>query len=312
MGQIIKKVTPRVVATAIPAVIAQRQMSQVLGGGREYYRPMIRSRHPSHDPLREAMGRLPFRSVIRMGSTTELVDTFTRDGSRIELNSAEAIRNSSSKIRMKERFREADVNTASWIRANTPEAIIEGMSQFSESGSVSYPIVAKHAYGSRGTGNTLLKSEAEIRSWCVGKTLESYVFEKFYNYNKEYRLHVTKNGCFYACRKMLKSEFKDHPNAWQRHDDNCVWILQENDSFDKPSNWDEIVEHCTKALVSCGLDFGACDLRVQNSITSEGTVRPRCEFIVVEINSAPSFGEVTLEKYKIELRNLLIDKYNER
>jgi hypothetical protein len=34
---------------------------------------------------------------------------------------------------MKERFKEAGVNTASWIRANTPEAIIEGMSQFSES-----------------------------------------------------------------------------------------------------------------------------------------------------------------------------------
>jgi hypothetical protein len=26
---------------------------------------------------------------------------------------------------MKERFKEAGVNTASWIRANTPEAIIE-------------------------------------------------------------------------------------------------------------------------------------------------------------------------------------------
>jgi hypothetical protein len=38
------------------------------------------------------MERLPFRSVIRMGSTTELVDMFTRDGSRIELNSAEAIK----------------------------------------------------------------------------------------------------------------------------------------------------------------------------------------------------------------------------
>jgi hypothetical protein len=46
----------------------------------EIYRPMIRSRHPSHAPLREVMERLPFRSVIRMGSTTELVDMFTRDG----------------------------------------------------------------------------------------------------------------------------------------------------------------------------------------------------------------------------------------
>tara|TARA_R110000782_G_scaffold46439_1_gene102595 strand:+ start:248 stop:1186 length:939 start_codon:yes stop_codon:yes gene_type:complete len=312
MGKIIRKVTPKVVAAPRAAVIAQREMSQVLGSRRNFYRPMIRSRHPSHAPLREVMERLPFRSVIRMGSTTELEDVFTANGTRVELNSADAIRNSSSKIKMKECFTEANVNTASWIRASTPEAIIEGMSQFSESGEISYPIVAKHAYGSRGTGNTLLKSELEIREWCVGKNLESHVFEKFYNFNKEYRLHVTKNGCFYACRKMLKSEFKDHPNAWQRHDDNCVWILQENENFDKPSNWDQIVEHCVKALVSCGLDFGACDLRVQNSHTSEGIIRENCEFIVVEINSAPSFGDVTLEKYKNELRNLLIDKYNER
>jgi hypothetical protein len=312
MGKIIRKVAPKPVIIIEEQRSVQNQLRQIRGGGRNLYRPMIRSRHPSHAPLREVMERLPFRSVIRMGSTTELEDAFTADGTRIELNSAEAIRNSSSKIRMKERFREAGVNTASWIRANTPEDIIEGMSQFSESGSVSYPIVAKHAYGSRGTGNTLLKSELEVRSWCVGKNLERYVFEKFYNFNKEYRLHVTKDGCFYACRKMLKSEFKDHPNAWQRHDDNCVWILQENENFDKPSNWDEIVEHCTKALVSCGLDFGACDLRVQNSRNSDGTFRATCEFIVVEINSAPSFGDVTLEKYKTELRNLLIDKYNER
>jgi phosphoribosylaminoimidazole carboxylase (NCAIR synthetase) len=58
------------------------------------------------------------------------------------LNQLKLAKNSSSKIRMKERFKEAGVNTASWIRANTPEAIIEGVSQFSESDGVSYPIVA--------------------------------------------------------------------------------------------------------------------------------------------------------------------------
>jgi hypothetical protein len=96
---------------------------------------------------------------------------------------------------------------------------------------------------------------------------------------------------------MLKSEFKDHPNAWQRHDDNCVWILQENENFDKPSNWDEIVEHCTKALVSCGLDFGVRS-SCANSRNSDGTFRATCEFIVVEINSARSFGDVAHRKCK--------------
>jgi carbamoylphosphate synthase large subunit len=57
------------------------------------------------------------------------------------------------------------------------------MSQFSESDSVSYPIVAKHAYGSRGTGNTLLKSELEVRSMVLVKILKA-MFEKFYNFNK--------------------------------------------------------------------------------------------------------------------------------
>jgi hypothetical protein len=29
-----------------------------------------------------------------------------------------------------------------------------------------------------------------------------------------------------------------------------------NENFDKPQTWDEIVEHCTKALVSLRFNFG--------------------------------------------------------
>lgn len=288
------------------------------------FRPMIRSRHPSHDALRRELIRLPFRSVIRLGSLTELKDPSTLRGERVELNSAEAIKNSSNKLRMKECFTKSKVKTAEWYIYNkngngnnfqkqfpgeNDNTDLEGWEDFSEI-HLDYPIVAKSLFGSKGKGNTLIKSSIELDNFTDNHKMDNYIFEKYCNYNKEYRLHVTKNGCFYSCRKMLKKEFKEHDNSWQRHDDNCVWILEENAEFDKPVNWDEIIEHCVKALISCGLDFGACDLRVQNNRNSEGELRERCNFIVVEINSAPSFGKVTLEKYKEELPKLLIEKKN--
>lgn len=301
MGLLVKKVIKKSIGT--------------IGNGK--YRPMIRSRHPSHSKLRYEIDRLPFRSVIRFGSLTELVDPTSLSGNRIELNSKEAIRNSSSKLRMKQCFTDNKVKTANWFTLSPIgggyEIITHNAPNLNlDFAALEYPIVSKHHFGSRGTGNKLHKTQAELQEWMKDKKLENFIFEKFVNYNKEYRLHCTKNGCFYACRKMLKTEFKEHPNAWQRHDDNCVWILEENENFDKPSNWNEIIEHCVKAVTSCGLDFGACDLRVQNNIDEDGNKRKNCDFIVIEVNSAPSFGEVTLKKYKEELPKLLIEKYNAR
>ena len=284
----------------------KEKIEVVLKQYKEIYRPMIRSRHPSHAPFRTQLRKLPFRSVVRFGSLTELEDPASKNGSRIELNSKDAIKNSSSKLLMKQCFQDVRIKTADWESSS----IVNDIQLFIND--TGFPIIAKSHHGSRGLGNTMLKTQLEFDNWITGKTLSNYIFEKYYNYNKEYRLHVTKNCCFYTCRKMLRQEFKEHPNSWQRHDDNCVWILEENENFDKPNNWKEIEEHCVKALISCGLDFGACDLRVQNNNDNDGNRRYNPDFIVVEINSAPSMGLVTLEKYKEILPQLLIQKYNER
>lgn len=276
------------------------------------YYPQIRSRHPSHRGLRRSLARLPFRSVIRLGSLTELDDL-----PRVELNSAEAIRNSSSKLRMKQCFTRNGVKTAEWWKYNSQSNsfILHGEGDQSRLiANLEYPIVAKSHNGSRGRGNTLLKTADDVHNFINARpnNLNGYIFEKYCNFNKEYRLHVTADGCFYTCRKMLRQKFRDHPNSWQRHDDNCVWILEENENFDKPNNWNEIVEHCVKAVVSCGLDFGACDLRVQNNTNADGERRDNPDFIVVEVNSAPSFGDMTLVKYKEELPKLLVKKAIEK
>lgn len=266
------------------------------------FRPQVRSRHPSHDCLRTTLEKLPFKSVVRLGSTTPLADDVTHGGARIELNTVKAVKNSANKLSMKSCFAEAGVKTADWFEYNEQEQLfyktgLTTTEQRISAEQLPYPIVTKHIFGSRGTGNTLIKSSEELVTWMQGKTLSNYIFEKYYDYNKEYRLHVMRGNCFYTCRKMLKSDTPAE-ERWYRNDSNSVWILESNPLFDKPSNFDAIISECIKALNAVGLDVGACDVRVQSTKDKKGNIRINPEFIIVEINSAPSFGEITAEKYK--------------
>jgi glutathione synthase/RimK-type ligase-like ATP-grasp enzyme len=267
------------------------------------YNPRIRSRHPSHNTLRGVLPRMMETCTIRFGSITESNTT-------IEINSIESIKNSSSKLRMKRCFHEGKVKTAEWWTYELAGNIFVpfGMGdQGNSCADLPYPIVAKNIFGSRGEGNTLLHNQAELVAFLPGKTFTNYIFEKFYNYVREYRLHVTADGCFYTCRKMLKSGTSEDAK-WFRNDSNCVWIMEENPLFDKPVNWETIISECVKALNACELDFGACDLRVQSATDKKGQLRKEPpDFIVVEINSAPSFGEVTAIKYE-EMLPILINK----
>lgn len=288
-----------------------------------YFRPTLKSRHPSHEVLRRKNKKLPlfnFKSVIRLGSTTEMDDTVTSGGSRIEVNTVEAIKNASNKIKMKGLFTENNVKTADWwvYEGNNLFTIKHTNEEDPENTHTSienlpYPIVSKHKYGSRGTGNVKHDNAEELQEWMNSHrdTLDRYIFEKFYNFVREYRLHVTKDGCFYTCRKMLRRDTPEE-DRWYRNDDHCVWILEENELFDKPTNWDEIVEHSVRALNAVGLDVGAVDVKVQGATNSRGNRRENPKFIVLEINSAPSFGSITEEKYVEELPKILMNKYNEQ
>jgi glutathione synthase/RimK-type ligase-like ATP-grasp enzyme len=267
------------------------------------FRPRIRSRHPSHDILRTDLELLPFRSVVRLGSITN-VDV----PGIIECNSIEAVKNSANKLLMKRCFTLNGVKTADWWTVNKDSNFLnEETLEAINSSKLPYPIVAKHVFGSRGEGNFLLKDKTELDNWLKGKTLSNYIFEKFYSYSKEYRLHITKDGCFYTCRKMIKEETpKD--KRWFRNDSNSTWIVEENPQFDKPSNWNTVIEESVKALKAVGLDVGAVDLKIQTSSDKKGRKRENLEFIVIEINSAPSFGDITAQKYLTIIPKILNEK----
>lgn len=271
------------------------------------YRINIRSRHPSHDGLRQALSalRLPFRTAVRFGST------WAGDGrERIQCNSVEAVKTSANKRLMKRAFNAAGIKHAKWTEWPTIELLefLTRRQAMEIPSPLEFPIVAKNIYGSRGSGNYLIQTMDDLIRWAEGKQIDNYIFEEFYSYSREYRLHVTKDGCFYTCRKMLK-EGTPQQDRWRRHDDNCVWILEENPLFDKPVNWNEIVDHSVRAIAAVGLDVGAVDVKVQSAQTSRGTRRERCEFIILETNSAPSFGEQTLVKYTEQIPRILRQKF---
>lgn len=270
------------------------------------FRPVIFSRHPSHSPLRTQLPLLPFRSVIRLGSTTPHLRE------RVQCNTVQAVKNSASKLLMKQCFTRVGVKTAEWYTTNGTTMIWRnGEATTLNLRDLQYPIICKHIHGSRGTGNSLVNNQQELTQWMQGKTLSNYIFEKYYTYSREYRIHVTSEGAFYACRKMLKRDTPEE-KRFQRHDDNCVWIVEENQAFDKPVNWDLIVSDCVKALNAVGLDIGAFDLKVQSANDSKGRPRTSPEWIIIESCSAPSFGTITTQKYLQEIPKLLKRKYERK
>ena len=272
---------------------------------------MVCSRHPSHSILRaknQTLPLLPFRSVIRLGSSTE------SDG-RLEINTVEAVKNSASKLLMKQKFTEAGVKTAEWRKGSlltlpyTTNEYIAFMSEDVDGyNQINYPIVAKSHFGSRGIGNTKFNTKEELEAWLPNKNLSNYIFEQFVKMTREYRLHITKFGCFYTCRKLVKSDAPE--DTWQKHDDVCNWVLEENPSFKKPKNWDAIVADCIKAKDALGLDICAFDVGVQGA--KDGIERENPEWVIFESCSAPSFGNITGQKYIEILPKLLIDKYNNK
>jgi len=276
------------------------------------YYVKIRSRHPSHNVLRkhpELQFEVP--AVVRFGSLTEMPNNY------IEINSVEAIKNSSSKLRMKKCFDELEVNTTKWYTLKIYENTIhllkekENISCEINHEKIKYPLVLKHIYGSRNKGNSIYKSSEELLIKLTelknANKLNNYIIEEYFSGAREYRLHVSKWGCFYTCRKMIKNDTPED-QRWFRNDSNSTWILEENQLFDKPVNWQNIVKECIKSLKAVGLDLGAVDLRIQSARTSKGTLRENPEFKIIEINSAPSFGEITPIKYKEQIISLIKEK----
>lgn len=237
-----------------------------------------------------------------MGSVTP-TEEITKRHDYLEINTANACKISGNKIKMKKRFWHANVITPEWFtisRGDVQYNIKNGGIWFSEkfiNKLKKYKTIIAKRYNSSG-GNMiyLISSINDFNDFITNaeidknhREIENYVFEKYYTYSREYRIHVTKEGCFLADRKML---IDGAENRWHRHENNSVWISEDNPKFDKPTNWDRIVEDCVFALKSEGLDIAAFDVKVQNN------KHKTPKWVILESNSAPGLGERSVEIYK--------------
>lgn len=261
----------------------------------------VLSRHPSHNILRKELPVVPIKSLIRLGSTTD------KKGYPIEINTINSINISSNKKLMKQRFDEVGAKTAKWIFGNSISEIKTEL----ENNEISYPIIAKSLYGSRGIGNTKIDDEHHLENWSNGKNISNYIFEKFYNYLYEYRIHVTTEGYFYTCRKALKRD-SDENSKWRRHKDNSVWLLEENENFNKPNSWNDIINDCLNSLKTIGADILSFDVKVQSKIKG-GESRKYQDYILLECNSASSMqsdSEISIcaKKYIEQIPLIILNK----
>ena len=254
----------------------------------------VRSRNLTCAPLREI--EVPYRVIYRMGSETPTNQIFKKKipvGAKLlEINSPEACHVSGDKILMKLRFQKGRIRTAKWFTVSAGDVDDQRVSYYLNKWD---SIIIKHKYSSKGKGIYKINSYEDFLKFkdrIKDQDISNFVFERYYSYTREYRIHVTKDGYFYATRKVLKNDAKDR---WHRHADNSVFLNEDNPDFNKPQNWDDITTMCVRALKSLNLDIAAFDVKV----AKDG------RFIILESNSAPALGELGIQKYKETLIKMI-------
>lgn len=242
------------------------------------------------------------RGVYRAGSYTPTSQIFTErelSAGIIEINKEESCRKSGDKIVMKKCFDEWDVRRAPWCQLQHYDTIDEMTEDIIVEHGIGRPYIVKHKNSSRGNGIFFCEQDEDLFNFCNRDdiNINNYIVEHWYSYVREYRLHVDKFGCFLAHRKMLRN---DAQVRWHRHHENSVWINEDNENFDRPDNWETIVEAAQKARRSVGLDICSVDVKVAGR-------RDNPDFIILETNSGSALGEDSAEKYVVELQKIADD-----
>lgn len=226
-------------------------------------------------PLRS----IPFnrRVLLRLGSTTPLVSKYKY----LELNTIEGVKTSGNKIAMKRAFDKAIISHSEWISSSNKAAIYEFLA-------IHKILIAKHKHSSKGKNIYYIDSLKALDELCNKVNIGDFVFEKYYFFPNEYRVHIDVNhGCFYACKKVLKP---DADVEWHKHADNSVFVLVTED-MKLPICWKSMIEECIVALKTMKLTIACFDILCSND-----------NYIIVESNTAPSLASYGITYYSNHLK----------
>lgn len=232
----------------------------------------------------------PFRSIVRFGSVSRVPDLHRR----VEVNTVEAIRNASNKMRMKEIFTANNIKSTKWMVATASSTLPTGWK---------FPIVAKLCYRSGGKGMVKIDTPEQLTTFINEKIrnrnreTNPYYFEEFVNCKREYRIHVSQASTseLFSVRKLV-SENIPKEKQWIKSISNGAFV----EEFEKPQQWTQMVNECKKALVAIKLDIGCFDVKYKKSDGS---------FYLLEVNSSPAMGDKTKAIYINEIDKILKAKY---
>lgn len=246
------------------------------------YRLRVFSPNKSCAPLREVM--LKQRVLLRLGSTTPLVSKFKY----LELNSIRGVKISSDKRQMKAAFDSAKIHHSEWINTSN----VKKIKDFFNANKI---VIVKHHHSCKGEGIYYIDNINDLNKFISSHpNISNYVFEKYYFYPQEYRLHVdVKHGCFYACKKIFKD---DADVFWHKHANNSTFVLMTKEKK-YPACWNDMIQDCVKAMKVIGLDIACFDVLCSNN-----------NWIIVESNTAPSLASYGNTFYS----NHLIKYYGSR
>lgn len=233
-------------------------------------------------PLRN----IPIRNkiLLRLGSTTPLISKYKY----LELNTIEGVKISANKILMKKAFDNAKVKHSEWINSSSKDIIRDFLSKHKI-------IIAKHKHSSQGKNIYYIDNKDLLEKLFSEVDISNFIFEKYYFFPNEYRVHIDKTyGLFYACKKVLKEEAEVQ---WHKHADNSIFVLvRENSKI--PECWQLIIEQCISALKEMNLHIACFDILCSNN-----------DFIIVESNTAPSLGVYGLTYYSNHIRKYYENRF---
>lgn len=203
--------------------------------------------------------------VIRLGGSMPYANY------PIQINSADGVKNSTDKLKMKLLFLQNSIPTSDLGKVDV------------------FPVVVKGVKRSQGSGVFICTNPEELVAAVKKITAKgnTYYLETYFPAMREFRLHVSKwDGVFFAVEKMRNDghvgelgviKYENHYNVR---------------NFAIPEKWEEMKQACIKALNVQNLDLAAYDV----GYSANG------EFVVYESNTGPELLKNTLEKYRQTLQ----------
>lgn len=241
---------------------------------------------------------IPPRTLVVNWGTSHYPEWHRRDS--VYLNSPEAVRAKTSKVRQISRLREAGVPVPV-ITTRRDEA-----QQWLRAGS---RVLVRRDGGEGGRGITVVEAdEGNAGHVNTARLPEADFYSQYFRKNYEFRFHVFQGNVIDVAQKKRATEAREgmrnfgnetlHQRVVRSYDNG--WIFAHNDLHLPPAARQRMADASVAAVRALNLDFGAVDVLAHFGGDDDNRL---LQFAVCEVNSAPGVEITeTIQAYATAIR----------